>query len=234
MELIEKHIKYWTVYLGVIYAVGFLILSTRLSFLEIYIKDFLTLDYLKAGILFLFVNLPIALIIYQTHLVADRKNIVKFLISIFGGALWFILLSPTIFQHKEGSQILLNVLTFVVYPIIVYPLVVKGMKIRSDLKEKDILGLGMQVVIGLIVITSFSNIIFPQIQFRFGGGAPYNKTLLIENEDKTISTIDAKIYYENDKWIHMIDDNKVISLPKNKVIKQQSELKDDKFMEMLR
>lgn len=228
MEVIEKHLKYFTFYLGIVYCLGFLILSTRLSYLQIYIKDFLTLDYLKAGLLFFVVNVPLFLIGHQsTNPKIKRKKIFNFLIYLLGSFLWFAFLSTILFQHEIETSWALNGITFLVYPIIVAAIVFRTDNLQKDIKEKDVLGLGMFFVFILVLITSFSNVVFPQIQFRFGGGAPYQKTLYFKDNSGKINIIEARIYYENAEWVHYITDNTVKSIPKKNITKQESTLQNN-------
>lgn len=77
-------------------------------------------------------------------------------------------------------------------------------------------------------MTAFANIVYPKIQFRFGGGAPYNKVLHVKNNIGSIQKIDAQIFYENDNWIHFKDKNGVItSFPKTAIIKMESYMEND-------
>ena len=46
-------LKHFSVVIALVYVFGFLVLSLRLSSLGLYIKDFFTVDYIKAGILFI-------------------------------------------------------------------------------------------------------------------------------------------------------------------------------------
>ncbi|WP_010518573.1 hypothetical protein [Croceivirga radicis] len=227
MKFLEKHIKFWTFYLALIYGIGFLILSTRLSFLGIYIKDFLTLDYLKAGILFFFVNLPLIYIIYRMNKDLKNKKKLKFIIQYIGCFMWLIFLQAIVFQSNNEWNILRIIVTFIIYLGIVFLFVNNSFINTLKNKENDIMENGLQIVLSIVLITAFANTIYPQIQFRYGGGAPYNKVLYIEQRNKIIKEVNAKVYYENEKWLHYLSENKMISIPKNSIVREQNTLEDD-------
>lgn len=227
MKFLEKHIKFWTFYLGLIYGIGFLILSTRLSFLGIYIKDFLTMDYVKAGILFFFVNIPLIYIIYRINKDLKNKKLLKFFIQLLGSFIWLFFLQTFIFKHDNEWNIIRVIVTFIVYPAIVFFFTNNGLINILKNKKDDIMENGLQVALSLVLITAFANTIYPQIQFTYGGGAPYNKILYIEQKNKIIKEVDAKVYYENDKWLHYLYKDKMISIPKNSIVREQNTLKDD-------
>ena len=120
MTEIEKHLKFGALYTGIIYVIGFLILSSRLATLNIFIKDFFTLDYLKAGLLFIFINLPIFLI--ANELKDGWKNktniyLYRFL-SILGCSMWLLILNSFLFQNKGNNSWVYYTLIFVLYPIL--------------------------------------------------------------------------------------------------------------------
>lgn len=236
MTEIEKHLKFGALYAGIIYVIGFLILSSRLATLNIFIKNFFTPDYLKAGLLFIFINLPIFLIANELKDGRENKTniyLYRFL-SILGCSIWLLILKSFLFQNKGNNSWVYYTLIFVLYPILAYFLSISIENLRLKKLNLYGLGFGIRIIAFLVVLTFFSNTIFPQIRFRFGGGASYLKTLYVNNEDNSISKIDAEIYYENDDWIHFIDKNDlVISMPKSKIIKTESKIESDFILKNL-
>jgi hypothetical protein len=214
-----------------------LILSSHLASLNIFIKDFFTLDYLKAGLLFIFINLPIFLIAKDLNesKLNTTKKIIYQLLSILGCIMWLFMLSSFLFQNKETNSWTYYSLIIVLYPILAYifSISINGIKFKKI--NMNGLDVGVRVMFFLVLLTYFSNTIFPQIKFRFGGGSSYMKTLFIKNEDNSISKINAKIYYENDNWIHFLDKHDlVISMPKSKIIKTESKIESDSILKELK
>lgn len=223
--------KYWTLYTGILYIVGFIILSTRLAFLNIFIKDFFTLDYFKAGLLFLFVNLPIYFIANEA-LTNDenskRRHVLFQALSFLVCGIWMILLSGILFKFQKNEPLSLYLSLYIFYPLIIYFFSKSVRKIKFKSLKKDGLEFGFKFIFFLIAMTAFANIVYPKIQFRFGGGAPYNKVLHVKNNIGSIQKIDAQIFYENDNWIHFKDKNGVItSFPKTAIIKMESYMEND-------
>ncbi len=221
MEEFEKQIKYLPIYGAVTYFFGYLVLSSRLAYLKIFIKDFFALDYLKTGLLFLFITIPIVLICIES--MKSKYWILRFLLSVIFGASLIFFLTPIIFVDRSDSTILTDFLTFAFYPLEVFIFVLLSKKYLTNLKKYDAFNSTITICLLLVMLTSFGNFIFPQIKFRFGGGAPYSKILYILDEKGIENEINARIFYENETWIYYKSENKtIISLPKKRIIKEKS------------
>ncbi len=220
----ETQIKYFPIYLSIIYSLGFLILSTRLSFLGIYIKDFLTLDYLKAGILFLFIEIPLITINHEIYKGSKWtfkwKNLLRFLLTMLMSLLWFSVLDMVIFERNNEELPFHVVFVYIIISFATYWIYHLGLRAYQGRLKPDIMDIGVLAMFVIITITGFSNLVYPLIQFRFGGGAPYAKTLIIENGLKKEEVIEVDIYYESNEWIHFKQDSTVQSLPRNKILRQ--------------
>ena len=230
MNDINKHLKFGGLYAGIIYGIGFLILSTRLASLNIFIKDFFTLDYIKAGLLFVFINLPIYIIANELKEKPKAKinKILFYFFTLLGCLSWIVIVSSFLFDNRENRPLHDFILTMFIYPIIIYLFSITLKKVKFENIKIEGIDLGVRFIFALVVITFFSTIIFPKIKFRFGGGAPYQKVLIVKNTSNSIDKINATIYYENDNWIHYIDEtNLVISMPKKEIIRTESKLEND-------
>lgn len=72
-------------------------------------------------------------------------------------------------------------------------------------------------MLSLGTINAFSNVIYPNIKFAYGGGQPYQKTIEYVDNGRTLNYEKVLIYYENDSWIYFEEDGRVIALPKTSI-----------------
>ena len=225
MKKIDKKLKYLPLFTFLIYGLGFLIISIRLSMLNIFVKDFLTLDYIKAGLFFCIINIPLYLI--KRQIKSEIKNrILRFIFYFFGCIAWFAMVNISLVDTNEiNSDLFFYLSIYLLYPFIIYFFDIETVSIKMDS-----LIIGKKFVTGIILIHLFSTIIYFKIHFRLGGGAPYTKTITnISGDSSKIVYKDVKIYYENDGWIYFTDNDKVLTIPKKNIIKQESKMNEIKI-----
>ena len=100
MEIIDKRLKYLPLFTFLIYGLGFLIISIRLSMLNIFVQDFLTLDYIKAGLFFCIINIPLYLFKHQIK--NEIKNgILRFIFYLIGCITWFGMVNALMINNNE-------------------------------------------------------------------------------------------------------------------------------------
>jgi len=220
---LEQIVKYFPIILSIIYTIGFLIMSLRLAKLGLHLKDFFTLDYIKAGLLFIIYFFPIFLIIKQSNKDQNTKKFLRAVFSIL--ASFFYCLGISTFLHDSTSKESLIIYPWLYFPFVffIYFLFLVG----KDLKFKQFKIIeNLPKLIGIIpfsffILYNFSTQIYSEIKFEFGGGSPYPKKLVIKKDtEKTPEIIDTKVFYENENWIHFEKDNSIISLPKKYIIEQ--------------
>jgi len=96
--------------------------------------------------------------------------------------------------------------------------------------KTDSISIVIKVFASVVLIHLFSTIIYSKAHFRLGGGAPYTKTIIVKYDDSNkIIYKDVKVYYENDSWIYFTDDDKVLTIPKKNIIKQESKMNEIKI-----
>ena len=121
--------------------------------------------------------------------------------------------------------------TFIIYPIWIYFYLTYLSKSDIEDFKKDGFKLGLQFMFAIISINFFSNVIYPQVKFKLGGGAPYDKTLFLKVDSNKEIKYDATIYYENENWIYSIKEDKVTTIPKNQIIKEEAKIKETFLLE---
>ena len=78
------------------------------------------------------------------------------------------------------------------------------------------------ILISPALLYYFGTQIYSSVKFEYGGGSPYVKTLKVKNENGNSYDIRAKVFYENDNFIHFQNDSLLITLSKDYILKQSS------------
>ncbi|MGY3794517.1 hypothetical protein [Aquimarina sp. 433] len=237
---LNEIIKNSTSYLFIIYIIGFLIVNISLSRYGVFVKDLFSLDYIKSGVLFLilFVAPAISQIesakrvrsyVWNSDNIFSKWLITNYLVKILLSII-FLLAVPMAFlgivelifiNHFENKYVIYLIYAFMI--TIISFLVNRSFDLKKPEIFMELLPLTFFIILSLHL---FAVSIYPNIKFQLGGGAIYTKTILVNDKNDNVITEVSKVLYESEKNIYTLHDSIVITIPKNRILKEIFKLQE--------
>lgn len=219
--LISKLLKYFSLILGLLYVVGYLTISIRLSEFNLIINDALSIDYLKTGIFFAFSITPLLWAINSSFKYLNEKPSQKLFFSLTLFVVLLLIIGLFAQSYFTGAETVLNKAVYCcLFTVILLIIVHRARKVSfNKIDVMDYFTLSMFCTILLII---FSTTIYANTSTRYGGGKAYKKVLILKSLQGNIIQVNAKIYYESESWIHFEENSVIKSVPKSRILEQHS------------
>lgn len=199
-------------------------MSLRLASLGLHLKDFFTLDYIKAGLLFLIYFFPPFIIIKTANSDEIKNKIVRIGFSTLMPFFYCFFIGTFLHDGNENESLIPHPWIYFPFVLLIYFLFLsgEGLKFKNFKVLKNLPKLVGIIPFSFMVLYNFSTQIYSEIKFEFGGGASYKKTLVVQmNPKDKPDIINAKVYYENENWIHFENNSNLMSIPKKHIIEQR-------------
>ena len=226
----EKYLKNSTFYIAVLYVLGYITLNLHLSKYGIFIKELLSLDYLKASILLTIYTGILLLLVHGYNIIIKLRS-TKWKLILWLQILCFNVLLPlaffiiwvfglnTLFLIFFGKDVsFLSTLHMFKENISLGVALLIYFKLKdSNYKSFDFIREEYMIIFFLFfsIVGYFSLNIYPKIKYEYGGGVIYKKSFVME--ENQIDTLNYEIIYENEKLYYVIDSLKVQTLKKEDI-----------------
>jgi len=213
----ESISKNFSLYIGALYVMGFVILNLHLVNYGIFIKDFFTLDYLKCSILFVVLFGTPSIVLYK-QLTSDTHWFKRISIQIMVGFTWlFVITNYFFFEYTIKSN---NFPWEVIFVSAIFISFISDFAIKIRDKEQN---LHFFTSNGAFIIASlfyFATQVYPKVKFEYGGGNSYSKSIIIKIGDRINELKEVNVVYESEKAIYIKKDSMIETIPRDQILKE--------------